>query len=312
MTRYKIIANPKSGKGTAEAKIPLIEEELKKLGLDYDLVYTEHRWHAAELALDAVEKGFDVVVAAGGDGTVNEVLNGVMLAKDTGLGSARMAALSIGQGNDFHFGMGVPLDLAAGCETLAKGETRTIDVLRVTGGDFPQGRYVGNGMGIGFDAVVGFLAAKMKRLRGFAAYTAAAIQAIAYYYKAPLLEIKIDDRTITQPALMVNFMNGRRLGGGFMISPEGNPADGLIDVCITDQVSRPLILTKIPKFMAGTHIKDKAVHTSQARQAHVKALNGTLPVHGDGETICTHGEELLIELLPARLELIYNADHQPS
>lgn len=240
MTHYKIIVNPVAGRGAGEHAIPLIEQTLRDY-LDFDLVRTGRPWHAAELAQQACTDGYDVVVAGGGDGTANEVLNGLMLAKQSGAPVAVMGVLCVGRGNDFAFGVGVPRGIADGCRVLAQGRRRVIDVGRVTGGLYPQGRYFGNGMGIGFDAVVGFVAAKMKRLTGFPSYIVAALKTIFLYYRAPVLCVEYDDGTLTLPALMVSVMNGRRMGGGFMMGPHARPDDGLFDLCVAQQVSRARI-----------------------------------------------------------------------
>jgi diacylglycerol kinase family enzyme len=228
-----------------------------------------------------------------------------MKAKQAGTGpSAVMGVVSIGRGNDFAFGVQVPPGLLAGCETLAKGQRRMIDVGHVVGGLYPEGRFFGNGVGIGFDAVVGFEALKMKRLHGFASYIVAALKTIFLYYRAPLVRIEFDGQTITMPALMVSIMNGRRMGGGFMMAPQAKTDDGRFDVCIARQVSRPRIFALIPRFMQGTQASHPAITTVRTRQIKVTALEGVLPAHADGETLCTEGKELSLELLPAQIEMI--------
>jgi YegS/Rv2252/BmrU family lipid kinase len=303
MTRHKIIVNPIAGRGAGERAIPLVEQTLRDCGLDFDLVRTERPWHAAELAQRACAEGYDVGVAVGGDGTANEVLNGLMLAKQSGK-TATMGVLCVGRGNDFAFGVGVPRGLEDGCRVLAQGHRRAIDVGRVIGGLYPQGRYFGNGVGIGFDAVVGFVAAKMRRLTGFASYVVAALETIFLYYRAPLLRVVYDGQTLTLPALMVSTMNGRRMGGGFMMGPNASPDDGLFDLCIVRQVSRARTFALIPKFMNGTQATHPAIKTAQARRVTVTAIKGALPAHGDGETLCTEGQELTMELLPRQVEII--------
>ncbi len=304
MTRTKIIVNPTSGRGAGEQSIPQIEQFFNEQRLDFDLVCTERPWHAAELAQQAAAQGFDVVASAGGDGTANEVLNGLMRAKMAGLRPPAMAVLPVGRGNDFAFSMGVPTSLEAGCQALAGNHRKSIDVGRVSGGLYPQGRYFGNGVGIGFDAVVGFEALKMKRLHGFASYLVAALKTIFLYFNAPQVRIQAGDKTIELPALMVSIMNGRRMGGGFMMAPHGVSDDGLLDVCIARQVSRPQIFGLIPRFMQGTQDSHPAIQRLLARELRVIALQGALPAHADGETLCTDGAELAIELLPQQIELI--------
>jgi len=134
MTRYKIIANPAAGGGAGARAIPKIERLLAELCFDFDVACTERPWHAAELAKEAALGGCDVVVAAGGDGTANEVLNGLMAAKLAGKHSLAMGILSVGRGNDFAHGVGVPYDLERACQVLAEDHRRLIDVGRVVGG----------------------------------------------------------------------------------------------------------------------------------------------------------------------------------
>jgi len=273
MTRYKIIVNPTSGRGAAEGAVPLIDQMLSDHDLEFDMVRTQRPWQAAELAQQAVTDGYDVVVAAGGDGTANEVLNGLMWAKLAGSGNAAMGILSVGQGNDFAFGMGIPDDLAAGCQALAQNHRRTVDVGRVVGGLYPEGRYFGNGVGIGFDAVAGFVALEIKRLSGFPLYIVAALKTIFLYYKAPLVRIEYDDQTFTMPALMVSIMNGCRMGGGFLMAPEGEVDDGLLDLCMAEEVSRARIFTLIPRFMAGTQATQKPIRTGRTQRIVVTAVD---------------------------------------
>jgi YegS/Rv2252/BmrU family lipid kinase len=302
MNKHKIIVNPISGRGAGARAVPIIEQTLSSYGLDFDLVHTERPWHAAELAQQAATGGYNVVVAVGGDGTANEVLNGLVQAAQEGV---VMGVLSVGRGNDFAFGAGVPPGLAAGCQALAQGQRRTIDVGRVTGGLYPQGRYFGNGVGIGFDAVVGFEALKMKRLHGFLSYVVAALKTIFLYYRAPLVRIEYDGQTITQASLLISIMNGRRMGGGFLMAPHAEMDDALFDLCIARQVGRARILSLIPRFMKGTQATQESIQTGQTRRIVVSATEGVLPAHADGETLCTEGQQLTVELLPQQITLIY-------
>ena len=306
MGKYRLIVNPAAGGGTAEQSIPDIERRLRDMNLEFDLVKTERPWHAAELAQAAAAE-VDVVVAVGGDGTANEVLNGLMLAKKAGH-IATMAVLCVGRGNDFAFGMGIPADLAAGCKALGDDHRRMIDVGHVVGGDFPEGRYFGNGVGIGFDAVVGFVAAKQKRLKGFISYFVAAIKTIFLYFKAPLVRLEFDGQPMNIHALMVSVMNGTRMGGGFMMAPNGKPDDCVFDLCIARQVSRPRIFGLMLKFMKGTQFAHSAISGGQTTHITVTAMEGSLPAHADGETLCLEGTKLEIEIVPHTLEIVSRKD----
>lgn len=308
MPRYKIILNPVSGRGSGELAYPEIERRLVDLGLDFELVRTQAPGHAIQLAEQAVKDGFDVVVAAGGDGTANEVLNGLVRSIKAGHGGAALGIITVGRGNDFGFGIGAAHELDAACKALADNCRRVIDVGFVRGGDYPDGRYFGNGVGIGFDAVVGFEALKLKRLSGFPSYIVAALKTIFLYFHAPKLHIQLDGEEITQPSLMVSIMNGRRMGGGFMMAPESKPDDGTFDLCIVAQVTRPGIFKLIPRFMKGTQAGHPAVHFARSKHVTVTALEGVLPTHADGETICVAGQRLELELIPGLLEVIVPGD----
>lgn len=305
MTRYLIIVNPTADKGGAAHRVPLIHERLKSLGLEYDLVLTERPGHAVELTQQAILDGYDVVVAAGGDGTANEVINGIMRSRQTGKRSIVMGVLPIGRGNDFAFGMDAPTDFEESIRVLAAGKTRPIDIGFIQGGDYPEGRFFGNGVGIGFDAVVGFVAAR-SRLTGFFGYLIAALKTIFIYFQPPTVEITLDDQRICQPSLMVSIMNGRRMGGGFMMAPKSSPQDGVFDLCIASTVSRLRILALIPHFIRGDQEGHPAIQFQRSRRVHVRAVAGSLPTHADGETICTQAQELTIELFPAQFEFIYS------
>lgn len=304
MKKIVVIVNPVSGRGRGRRSIPAIERILSELGLNCVLILTERAWHAAELARKAALDGCEVIVAAGGDGTVNEVLNGIMSARIAGADGAAMGVLCVGRGNDFAFGMGIPGGLEDGCRALAENVIRRIDVGKVTGGLHPDGRFFGNGVGIGFDAVAGFEALKMKRLKGFASYAVAAIKTISLYDKAPVVRIECDGESWTQPSLMVSLMNGRRMGGGFLMAPEGNPADGSLNYCIAGQVGKRRIIPLILRFMKGTQFSHPAIRTGLFKRMRVTALEGALPAHADGETLCVEGTELLIEILPSQLDIV--------
>jgi diacylglycerol kinase (ATP) len=306
MQRHLIVVNPAAGRGAGGKSIPLIRDGLDRAGIAYDLVCTERPWHAAELARQAAADGFYAVVAAGGDGTANEVINGLMQASGGKGGSTAMGALSVGRGNDFAFGAGIPKPLEEGIRTLAEDHKVRIDVGRVSGGLFPEGRFFGNGVGIGFDAVVGFEAVKMRRLSGFVSYIAAALKTVWLYDQGPLVRLAFDGQApeASLPVLMVSIMNGRRMGGGFMMAPDGRPTDGVFDVCVVRQVKRGRVLGLIPHFMRGTQVGQPEITMHTPRRLVVTAERGVLPAHADGETLCTDGKELELELIPQSLDVI--------
>jgi len=306
LEKYNIIVNPIAGRGAAGKAVPEIEEKLKSLGIDYDLILTEYPGHAIQLAADARQIGYSTVVAVGGDGTSNEVINGLMQAGGKGQLQTKLAVLPVGRGNDFSYGMGVSQDLESACQNLVNGCTRRIDIGFVKGGDYPEGRYFGNGIGIGFDTVVGFESVKLPPyIHGTPAYLIAAIKTIFLYFNAPLLRVEIDGEVFEQPCLLVSVMNGKRMGGSFQFAPDSESDDGLLNLCIVRQVTRLQVLGLMPKVMSGTQAEHEAVRMLTGQNINIEALNGSLPVHADGETICEAGKTLEVSILKQQIELVY-------
>ena len=144
----------------------------------------------------------------------------------------------------------------------------------------------------------------MKRLQGFASYLVAALKTIFLFYKAPKVLIEYDSQELEINALMVSVMNGKRMGGGFMMAPYALTDDSLFDLCIASQVSKLKIFTLIPKFMNGSQSDDPSIQSVQTRFVSITALEGSLPAHADGETLCYAGKSLTLEIFPRALEII--------
>jgi diacylglycerol kinase (ATP) len=304
VSRCKIVVNPAAGKGAAARQVDRLTSLLRERGLEFSLELTTGPWHAAEIARAAALEGYDTVAAAGGDGTGNEVINGLVAAQAARQESPAFAVLPVGRGNDLAFGMGVPADLAAAVALLAGGRTRGFDVGRVRGGDYPDGRFFGNGVGVGFDTLVGLEAARMKRVSGAAAYACAAVKLLAVYAEAPLVRLRFDDRELVRRVAMVSLMNGRRLGGVFHVTPDAATDDGRLDVCVAERTGRARMVGLFVRYVRGTQARSRFVTTGRSERVTVEALDGGLAVHADGETICTHGAAIEVECLPRRLSVI--------
>lgn len=303
--KYFVIVNPTSGRGLGGRSIQQIESFLKENGVDFTLVQTEGVWHAAELAEGAARGGYNVIVCASGDGTVNEAINGIMRAKKAGYNSTAFTVLGIGTGNDFAGGTGIPTNLSDGLKALLANKRKKIDLGYVKGGDYPDGRYFGNGIGVGFDAAVGNEAIKVRWTRGLMAYLIGVIKTVFLYYNPAQVEIVLDDKdVIKQTSLMISVMNGRRMGGGFQMAPQSQPDDGYFDLCIAETASKGRILQMIPHFIKGTQESLPEIQMKRAKKVSIKSLDVTFPAHADGEFICLDGSHLTLELLPQELEII--------
>ncbi len=299
--RTKLIVNTTAGKGHAGKLLPQVQEYLARYGVDYDLVHTDAPGHGIELAHRAATARYERVVAMGGDGTADEVVNGLLLAAEQGH-EAVLGVIPVGSGNDFAYAIGIPGDLEGACQRLAEGQIRTVDVIRATVDGQP--RIFDNSVGIGFDADVALVTRKMKRLRGFLMYLWGVFRVLAANGKWPYpMRITVDGQPLPHQAVtLITVANGPRAGGGFYLTPNAQPDDGLLDVCVADRLGRLGILQLLPHAMKGTHVNKKSVTMLQGRHVLIEADRG-LPGHVDGEILCTKGRRIEFEILPGRLKV---------
>jgi diacylglycerol kinase (ATP) len=302
MGRIKIILNPIAGRGYGARSEPEIRRFLEAEGADYDLALTERVGHAIELAGRAVRDGFDLVVAAGGDGTVHEVVNGMMAtAKDDSEIVGTLGSLPVGSGSDFSHNVGVPSDLTEACQRLIYGKIRVIDIGRVTVDDQPA-RYFDNTINVGFGGTVTAEARKVKWVRGMALYLPVVLKTI-FLARSPRMTVKYNGAEITQPMLMVTVGNGAREGGGFFCTPDAQPDDGLLDLCIAEAVGKLTQLSLVPRFMDGSHTGHSAVTMTRTTHAIITSPDNLI-AHVDGEMLCIEGHRLEFEILPQRLRVM--------
>lgn len=304
--QYKIILNPQAGKGSAFHKKSLIEEYLVEKKVNFGIICTEKPGHAINLACELATEKNTVVVAAGGDGTVNEVINGLMRYKETctSFHTPVLGVIPLGRGNDFTYGTGIPVDIMASLENICSGNCLPMDVGLLKGGNYPDGRYFGNGIGAGFDTRVGFEAAKWKYIRSGLAYAIAAMKLIIVSPKVAKVSVEADDYYGIHTPVMISILNGNRMGGSFLIAPRAENNDGFFDLCMTEQLPRGRMLKAMSLYMKGEQESMEETVIIQARRFKLKALEGSLPVHADGETICYEGEEIEVECLPRALDIL--------
>jgi len=292
---YYAIVNPTAGRGAAARVWPVVREVLAERGARVQLAPTRGRGHATELAQEAATAGWPVVVAVGGDGTVHEVVNGLMRASAAGEAPA-LGIVPVGSGNDFALLAGIPRDPAEAARRIASGTERRVDVGRV--GE----RWFTNGVGVGLDARVAVEANRSRRFKGIGIYLWA-LAKVLRGFTPPVMRVEIDGTEVLErPMTLVTVGNGGRHGGGFWICPSARLDDGLLDVCVCDGLSKPRILRLLPKVMRGTHAGESCVHMRTARRVRI-ASESPVAVHADGEILAEDARELEIEIEPGRLRL---------
>jgi len=291
--KHFLIVNLIAGQGRCRGLFPRIREELDRRGIDYDLHYTNEPLEATDVAKMGVEAGFTRIVAMGGDGTVNEVANGLVDA------DATLAVIPAGTGNDFVRTMGIPSDPFASLDLLAGGVERTIDLGRVA-----DDRCFVNGMGIGIDAQVARDVMKMERLRGAPAYIYAAVKEVFRFHSFDV-EISGPDWTEQLACLSLGVANGRYSGGGFKLAPLADCNDGLIDIAAIGDYSRVERLFRLPLVRSGKHL-----NWSRVRYRYHQTEGATISspkkliAHIDGEPYVLPREPFEVEVLPSVLRVL--------
>jgi len=298
--RTRFIVNSTAGRGLAGQLFGQLQTFLARYGVEGDIAQTQAPGHAIELARQAALAGYERVVAMGGDGTINQVANGLLSVPEC---QAVLGILPAGSGNDFAYAVGIPKDLEGACQRLAEGRVATVDVIRVTV-DGETHLYC-NAVGIGLDAEVLLETLKITRLRGFALYGWALLKILFTNGHWPYpMRIRVDDQELPHQAVtLITVANGQRVAGGFHLTPQARTDDGLLDVCLAGPVDRfSMIFRFLAKATKGTHIKEKEVTSLQGRRVVIEGLQG-LPAHMDGEVLCTAGRRVEFEMLPGRLKV---------
>ncbi|MBC8162536.1 MAG: diacylglycerol kinase family lipid kinase [Roseiflexaceae bacterium] len=301
-----VILNPWAGKGSAGARRPALEAALQAAGLAYTLVTSHARGGATELAWQGVERGAAQIIAVGGDGTINEVVNGIKGAEQASGRRVPLGIVAIGTGSDFvkTLEAAEASDLASAIQRIAAGTTRTIDLGRVQVGDQPP-RFFVNGLGMGLDAQIAVEAEQIKNLKGIAVYFLAIIRALAKY-KAGQMTIQYDDQRIKRRLLFASVANGRYQGGGFYLTPAAQLDDGQLDFCFVDNLRLDEIMRYLPRVLEGTHVTMKQATLGSARRLTVES-SSPIPVATDGEVLATDARMVQVEVVPAALDVLTNA-----
>lgn len=283
------IRNPKSGILRTHNLIrKAVERNFADSNFEYQFIETERRGHAHDLAKEAVKKGYDIIVAIGGDGTTNEI-GSAILNTDTALG-----IIPLGSGNGLARGLDIPLAPMRAAKTLTNGRIRTIDAGLIEDRVF----FIVTGMG--FDAVIG-KTFNEQNIRGIIPYFTIGFREYASY-KPEVFVLKFNGKQVAVPALFVTIANFRGWGGGAIISPEAKYDDGLLDICAIHRASWLYIVANLYKLFTGGVVKLRKYSRYQAESVEIiRERPG--PFHYDGE-VADGGVKLHASILPNALKVI--------
>lgn len=309
-----VIYNPVAGRGRVKRTWLFVEKALQDAGVEFDVVSTRAPLDAIALARQAAQK-YSTVVAVGGDGTVHEVVNGLMQASHEGETIA-LGVVPLGNGDDFakvippETPIGKkPFDWRVAVQKIARGQTKLFDVGRMNGDHLrPElgtgAHYFMNGMDVGFGAVASLNFTTIpKFLVGMSAYMATILKTMIDY---PTVHVRIqldDEAPFEQATTMTAVTNGRCFANGFWVCPDARPDDGVFDLMIADAVNRRTILSLIPKITRGAHTKEPVIKMRTARHI-VFDSKEPLVVESDGEVHYLGTHHLEVDVVPRKLRVI--------
>jgi len=281
-----VIANPRAGRGKVGAHLVEIERILTDAGLSYRIVRTTHPGHATEAARDALDRGERYLVAAGGDGTVHEVLNGMIVGDRPVAGDAVLGVVAAGSGCDFARSFGLPGDAVEAARHLAGDGVRLIDVAKVTFGSGPAEvtRYFAN---IAEAGLGGAVVDRTLRLPGF---LGGAKYFCGFWLTLPgfrprTVRLDADGQEFAGRAFNVVVANCRFYGGGMQISPKSDPCDGALEVLVMIGPKSDAFTT-LPKVYRGTHLPHRHITELRASRIQIEA-DAPLEIEADGEILGT-------------------------
>jgi diacylglycerol kinase (ATP) len=297
--KAELIVNLTAGGGKPHKHLNTVLKYLKENGLNFKVCTTSHQGEAVELSQKAADNGAELIVSVGGDGTVNEIVNGIMKSKN----DPPLGIIPLGWANDFIKSTNIPSDIIESCKILIKGKTKKIDI-----GVINNQIYFANICGVGFDAEVAQLANRMKSkhpnlhiLSAFI-YVFATVKKLLSPFSCHNVKIKFDGQEIHSKILFIAIGNGKFYGGRFKITPEAILDDGLLEVCVVEEMGRLKYLMSIPKVFKGAHESIKGINFYRAKEVVIQSSEPIL-AQVSGEVI-EGQKEFTITLLPKRLKLI--------
>ncbi|HSB37390.1 MAG TPA: diacylglycerol kinase family protein [Thermoanaerobaculia bacterium] len=297
--RIVFIANPAAGKGRARREERRLRSALERAGLFGDWRVTSAPDDGIALAEESVRDGAEMVVAVGGDGTVNEVVGGLMRVQKEK--RPLFGLVPAGTGNDYARVLGLkPWDVAGAATALLSRCERSLDAGEV------NGRFFANGFGLGFDGSVAEAAARIHWLRGHPAYLAAVFTALTRWENFRL-EAEIDGEYLEGRSILAAVTIGPASGGGFHLTPDAKPDDGLFDVCRLGDFGKLEAVRHLPKALNGSHV---TLAKASMRRGRAVTLSSDRPLvaHVDGNLMrdVGHAEPLRFRIHPAALRVVGN------
>lgn len=295
----KVILNPYSNRWNSQKRWPQAEAALKAAGVEFELAVSERKGHLVELAEKAARDGFSPIIAAGGDGSIGDVANGLARAaksRDDALGP--LGIMPLGSANDLVYSLGLPTDLNEAAKVIAAGKTKPMDLGKL------NDKYFVNNSGGGLEPYTTTKHERIQWIKGMARYLVAAVWAIM---DKPEWNgtVKWDDNSYEGPLSMLSVGNGRRTGGFFM-TPHADPFDGKLTLAFGYRSTRLGLLTALPKAFnedKGSYVELEGMQEVHATRISIH-LDKPSPAHTDGEIFPEWIQDFEYEIFPKRLNML--------
>ena len=300
MPYARLIVNLVAGAGRTAKKWPQVMGLLQSAGLRFEHDLTEAPGHARELAKSAAKKGYELVVSVGGDGTINEVVNGLYDAGN--ISDVMLGIIGTGTGSDYIRTIGIPRAYQEACLSLKSPRKFAVDigVVEYCSGNQMVKRLFVNFAGLGFDAeIVKATTQKYKTLNSTASYLTRLFTALLFY-RNKQVTITLDGEPTEKKVCAVLVNNGKYGGGGMFAAPDADLTDGLLDVLIIGDLSKPDLLWSLPRVYRGTHLTHPKVTMKRAREIEIQSAEAMF-LQADGELL--GGLPARFYILPAALNI---------
>ncbi len=295
----KVIFNPSSNRWNAQKRRAEAEAALHAAGVDFELVVSEGPGYIKLLAEQAVVDGFSPLIAAGGDGTVSEIVNALVRATADGAPLTPIGILPLGTANDLAYALKIPSAVGEAARVIAAGKVGCMDLGRV------NELYFVNNTAVGLEPQVTVIQSHISWIKGMARYLVAAVRAILNKpaWKA---QLEWDGGTFDGPVSLVYIGNGPRSGGVFYMGPHADPFDGKLTVVFGYRATRRGMFALLPKAMkpgAGNYVESAGVCEFPVSWLKVH-LDHPSPAHADGEVFSTAITDLEYGLYPGRVRIL--------
>lgn len=271
---FLFIFNPIAGRGRSIKIFDNVKKIFDDAGVEYTVWSTTYSGEATFLAKKAIEEGFKNIIAVGGDGTLLEVVTGIVGC------DCNVGVIPAGTGNDFVRSIGIDADPEKAARVILDGNVRNVDIGSTVNND-----YFVNVAGAGFDTEVIRYTEKFKSsFKGQTAYVLGILSALLYY-RGKNMRITMDGKTIERKMFLIAVANGMTYAGGMKVAPKATPFDGYFDVTLFENIANIKVPFLLPFFIKGKHEKIKYISTYRCKEISIDVSDASEPINMDGEII---------------------------